>query len=79
MEINETYAEVTAAPLYSSSRKLMLDRAPDPAQDSHRLHSDSPALIWGRLSRKPKKRGPFHLVPVMAKATWDRLSKDLPF
>ncbi len=26
------------------------------------------------LSRKPKKRGPFHLVPVMAKATLERLS-----
>src|SRR5258708_17482373 len=26
------------------------------------------------LSRRPKKRGPFHLVPVMAKATLERLS-----
>jgi len=25
------------------------------------------------LSRRPKKRGPFHLVPVMAKATLERL------
>ena len=26
------------------------------------------------LSRRPKKRGPFHLVPVIAKATLERLS-----
>jgi NAD(P)-dependent dehydrogenase (short-subunit alcohol dehydrogenase family) len=32
-----------------------------------------PARVWDRRSRKPKKRGPFHLVPVMAKATWERL------
>src|SRR5258705_7828038 len=31
------------------------------------------------LSRRPKKRGPFHLVPVIAKATLDRLSKVWPF
>ena len=34
--------------------------------------SFSPAFVT--LSRRPKKRGPFHLVPVMANATLLRLS-----
>src|SRR6516162_7474650 len=60
-------------------RDPRVDRAADPSSSRYRLHSGSPALIWGRLSRKPKKRGPFHLVPVMAKAISDRLSNVSPF
>ena len=32
------------------------------------------SLFPGCLSRRPKKRGPFHLVPVIAKSTFERLS-----
>ena len=31
------------------------------------------------LSRRPKKRGPFQRVPVIARATWDRLLYVVPF
>src|SRR5579863_311442 len=47
--------------------------------DRGRLHDRASAVDRSSLSRRPKKRGPFHLVPVMAKATLDRLSKVLPF
>src|SRR5215472_17396002 len=60
-------------------RDPRIDRAADLASSCCRLHSDSPALICGRRSRRPKKREPFHLVPVMAKAISDRLSNVSPF
>src|ERR1700738_1644291 len=59
-------------------RDPRIDRAAD------RLYGGSlhdRASIAGRssLSRRPKKRGPFHLVPVIAKATLERLSYVWPF
>src|SRR5258705_5332852 len=38
------------------------------------LHGRTPIVDLSSLSRRPKKRGPFHLVPVIAKATLERLS-----
>ena len=50
-----------------------IDRAADRFD---RSEPSWPASIADRssLSRRPKKRGPFHLVPVIAKATLERLS-----
>src|SRR5258707_15101421 len=42
--------------------------------DGWSLHDRASIVDRSSLSRKPKKRGPFHLVPVMAKATLERLS-----
>jgi hypothetical protein len=43
------------------------------------LWDHSPSAASGRLdARRPKKRGPFHLVPVIAKAISDKLAKVLP-
>ena len=38
------------------------------------LHGRASIVDRSSLSRRPKKRGPFHFVPVMAKATLDKLS-----
>src|SRR5258705_9161960 len=42
--------------------------------DRSGLHDRAFMADRSSLSRRPKKRGPFHLVPVIAKATLDRLS-----
>src|SRR5260221_179968 len=42
--------------------------------DRRRFHDRTPASNRSPLSLSPKKRGPFHLVPVIAKATLERLS-----
>src|SRR5258706_4480593 len=42
--------------------------------DRRSLHDRAPASNRSSLSLSPKKRGPFHLVPVIAKATLERLS-----
>jgi len=42
--------------------------------DRTSLHDRTSLANRSSLSRRPKKRGPFHLVPVMAKATLERLS-----
>src|SRR5258706_16174622 len=42
--------------------------------DRRSLHDRAPASKRSSLSLRPKKRGPFHLVPVIAKATLERLS-----
>src|SRR6266403_4337605 len=47
--------------------------------DRRRLHDRAPAFNRFSLSLRPKKRGPFHLVPVIAKATLERLSYVWPF
>src|SRR5258705_4822188 len=40
--------------------------------DRRSLHDRAPASNRSSLSLRPKKRGPFHLVPVIAKATLER-------
>src|SRR6266852_1625005 len=50
-----------------------IDRAAD-RFDGRSLHGRASIVDRSSLSRRPKKRGPFHLVPVMAKATLERLS-----
>ena len=50
-----------------------VDRTAD-RLDPWRLHVGIRAVEPPSLSRRPKKRGPFHLVPVIAKATLERLS-----
>src|SRR6266576_2690232 len=55
-----------------------IDRAAD-RHDGGSLHGRASIAGRSSLSRRPKKRGPFHLVPVIAKATLERLSKVLPF
>src|SRR5229473_4313510 len=50
-----------------------MDRAAD-RLDRSSPHGRTPIVDLSSLSRRPKKRGPFHLVPVMAKATLERLS-----
>src|SRR6266403_1379351 len=50
-----------------------IDRAAD-RSDGWSLHDRASIVDRSSLSRRPKKRGPFHLVPVMAKATLERLS-----
>src|SRR5882762_11478460 len=47
--------------------------------DRRSLHDRAPASNRSALSLRPKKRGPFHLVPVIAKATLERLSYVWPF
>src|SRR5258707_399340 len=42
--------------------------------DRRSLHDRAFASNRSSLSLRPKKRGPFHLVPVIAKATLERLS-----
>jgi hypothetical protein len=42
--------------------------------DRRSLHDRAPTAGRSSLSLRPKKRGPFHLVPVIAKATLERLS-----
>ena len=44
------------------------------ALDRRSLHARAPIANRSSLSLRPKKRGPFHLVPVIAKATLERLS-----
>src|SRR6266403_1068514 len=55
-----------------------IDRAAD-RSDGRSLHDRASIVDRSSLSRRPKKRGPFHLVPVMAKATLERLSSVWPF
>jgi hypothetical protein len=50
-----------------------IDRTAD-RLDRGRLRDRAPIGGLSSLSRRPKKRGPFHLVPVIAKATLERLS-----
>src|SRR4029077_2572853 len=50
-----------------------IDRAAD-RFDGGSLHGRASIAERSSLSRRPKKRGPFHLVPVIAKATLDRLA-----
>src|SRR6202023_3907384 len=59
-------------------RDPRIDRAAD-RSDGWSLHDRASIVDRSSLSRKPKKRGPFHLVPVMAKATLERLSYVWPF
>jgi hypothetical protein len=53
-------------------RDPRIDRASD-RSDRNSLHGRA-SITRSSLSLSPKKRGPFHLVPVMAKATLERLS-----
>src|SRR5258705_10227240 len=55
-----------------------VDRAAD-RFDRSWLHDRASVADLSSLSLRPKKRGPFHLVPVMAKATLERLSYVWPF
>src|SRR6266851_5401174 len=55
-----------------------IDRAAD-RLDRSCPHDRALFVDLSSLSRRPKKRGPFHLVPVIAKATFERLSKVWPF
>src|SRR6266403_4817521 len=62
----------------------MFGRDPRINRAAHRfdgwcLHGRASIVDRSSLSRRPKKRGPFHLVPVMAKATLERLSSVWPF
>src|ERR1700694_4763985 len=50
-----------------------IDRTAD-SFDRRSFHGRASAVDRSSLRRRPKKRGPFHLVPVMAKATLERLS-----
>jgi len=50
-----------------------VDRAAD-GFDHRSLHDRASAAGRSSLSLRPKKRGPFHFVPVIAKATLERLS-----
>src|ERR1700694_1854331 len=54
-------------------RDPRIDRAAN-RSDGWSLHGRASIVDRPSLSRRPKKRGPFHLVPVMAKATLERLS-----
>src|SRR6202158_1329288 len=54
-------------------RNPSIDRAAD-RLDGGSLHDRASMANRSSLSRSPKKRGPLHLVPVMAKATLERLS-----
>src|SRR5258708_28568543 len=47
--------------------------------DRSSLHGRTSMVGRSCLSLRPKKRGPFHLVPVMANATLERLSYVWPF
>src|SRR5260221_5072566 len=53
--------------------------SPDQYRAADRLdrsspHGRAPVVDLSSLFRRPKNRGPFHLVPVIAKATLERLS-----
>src|SRR5580692_6421173 len=50
-----------------------VDRTAD-GPDRRSLHDRAFVSNRSSLSLRPKKRGPFHLVPVIAKATLERLS-----
>ena len=50
-----------------------IDRTAD-GFDGGSLHDQASVADRSSLSLRPKKRGPFHLVPVIAKATLERLS-----
>ena len=50
-----------------------IDRAADRLYGGA-LHDRTSMTDRSPLSLRPKKRGPFHLVPVIAKATLDKLS-----
>src|ERR1700733_5257321 len=50
-----------------------VDRAAD-GFEARSLHDRASAGARSSLSLSPKKRGPFHFVPVIAKATLERLS-----
>src|ERR1700676_1147571 len=54
-------------------RDPRIDRAAD-WSEGWSLHGRASIADRSSLSRRPKKRGPFHLVPVMAQATLERLS-----
>src|SRR5260370_38788709 len=58
-------------------RDPRIDRTGD-GSDGWSLHGRPSVVDRSSLSRRPKKRGPFHLVPVMAKATLQRLSYVCP-
>src|SRR5713101_3988121 len=58
--------ELLLEPLFSGDPRI--DRATD-WFDRRSLHGRASVFDRSSLSRRPKKRGPFHLVPVMAKAT----------
>src|ERR1700730_18260386 len=47
--------------------------------DRRSLHGRASTADRSSLSLSPKKRGPLHLVPVIAKATLERLSYVSPF
>src|ERR1700694_1586928 len=55
-----------------------IDRAAD-RFDRRDFHGRTCVAARCSLSLRPKKRGPFHLVPVIAKATLERLSYVWPF
>src|SRR5258708_2694523 len=54
-------------------RNPRIDRAAD-RLDRRSLHGRASIVDRSSLSLSPKKRGPLHLVPVIAKATLERLS-----
>src|SRR5258706_12027089 len=54
-------------------RDPRIDRAAD-RLDRSSPHGRASIVDLSSLSRSPKKRGPFHLVPVIAKATLERLA-----
>src|SRR5258708_2635038 len=54
-------------------RDPRIDRAAD-RLDRSSPHGRAPVVDLSSLFRRPKNRGPFHLVPVIAKATLERLS-----
>src|SRR5258705_12075465 len=55
-----------------------IDRAAD-RLDRRSLHGRASIVDRSSLSLSPKNRGPFHLVPVIAKATLERLPYVWPF
>ena len=63
--------ELLIEPLLSGNPRI--DRAAN-RFDRGSLHDRASAVDRSSLSRRPKKRGPFQRVPVMAKATLERLS-----
>src|SRR5258707_12278736 len=50
-----------------------IDRTADPF-DRRTFHDAASTVDRSSLSRRPKKRGPLHLVPVIASATLERLA-----
>src|SRR6266481_3304334 len=55
-----------------------VDRAAGGFSGGRRHHWAASTWSASRLMRRPKKRGPFHAVPVMARATVVRLGKVCP-